>query len=506
MMHDDSPPMSADASHHKRRLNLPRFGFVVALVALGIVVFSPGFDIAYYADNFQHVFRDPADQIAYFWTHPRPSPQWFRPLETTTLLVIQALAGLETWPIHLTVLAVHLALVGAVLKTTLDLGYGRTAAAVAALFMLLAQTNAYPVGGNGTLAQVGGSCAGFLSLYLLYRGGIDPDSAGSRRVLLFLGSLTMFIVALLFKESSTAYLGLVAVVLGTIYLAGRGRRSIIRSALSFTPYVAIAIGYLLYRSSIGGLPAQIGSGTYDFNPGANVIANLAQLVFAALLPVSTVTAFVAAESRDLIALAGMVVLAGAIGIVLAYGLWQSEKRATIAVLALLGLLAFFPFAALNHVSELYVYNALPFISILAGIGTAALLKMVPRKPLPRLIAATILTIVLSVHVTSLAGKLSLMNANGERAQRIEAEIEPLLSRIPEGEPLVLKSGSSELPDYSVFLMHDFYVFRHGQMRFAQLAGRPNLPVRFLDDGDSLPSSGLMLSLEGGVVSVIGDGN
>lgn len=498
--------MPADVSQPTRRPNLQRIGFAVALIALGILVFSPGFAIAFYGDNFQHVFLEPADQIAYFWTHPRPSPQWFRPLETTTLLVIQALAGLETWPIHLTVLAVHLALVGAVLKTTLDLGYGRTAAAVAALFMLLAQTNAYPVGGNGTLAQVGGSFAGFLSLYLLYRGTIDPASARSRRGLLLVGSVAMFIVALLFKESSTAYLGLVAVLLGAIYLAGGNRRSIVRSALSLAPYAAVTIGYLLYRSSIGGLPAQIGSGAYDFNPGANVIENLAQLVFAALLPVSTVTAFLALESRNLIALAGMVALAGAIGIVLAYGLWKSDRRATIAVLALLGLLAFFPVAALNHVSELYVYNALPFISILAGIGTAALLKMLPRRPLPRLIAATILTVVLSMHVTSLAGKLSLMNANGERAQRIEAEIEPLLSRIPEGEPLVLKSGTGELPDYSVFLMHDFYVFRHGQMRFAQLAGRSDLPVRFLDAGDPIPSNGLVLSLEGGVVSVVGDGN
>jgi hypothetical protein len=87
-----------------------------------------------------------------------------------------------------------------------------------------------------------------------------------------------------------------------------------------------------------------------------------------MLPVSSVTAFTSIKSGQLGTVA-FVVLASLlfVGLVV-YGLWQSGHLGILLFLVVLELVLYFPMVMLNHVSEVYAYNAMPFFAMFVGIS------------------------------------------------------------------------------------------------------------------------------------------
>ncbi|HXD85517.1 MAG TPA: hypothetical protein VN641_03425 [Urbifossiella sp.] len=75
------------------------FGF---LLLGGLGVYSVGLNIAHYSDDFMFIFDPPPSDPAYFFTHVNDgNPLAYRPIEATTLAVIQANFGTRTWPMFL---------------------------------------------------------------------------------------------------------------------------------------------------------------------------------------------------------------------------------------------------------------------------------------------------------------------------------------------------------------------------------------------------------------------
>jgi hypothetical protein len=111
---------------------------------------------------------------------------------------------------------------------------------------------------------------------------------------------------------------------------------------------------------------------------------------------------------------------------------------------------------MNQVSELYLYNAMPFVSIVVGIGLGKLIHVHGGRRWKQLTAVGAL-IALAVNVAAIQEKASLMDRNGDRAATLLALIQPYLEDVPENGKLMLLNPSSAEPEYSVFLMNGFHV-------------------------------------------------
>ncbi|HJW29387.1 MAG TPA: hypothetical protein VJ508_09045, partial [Saprospiraceae bacterium] len=111
---------------------------------------------------------------------------------------------------------------------------------------------------------------------------------------------------------------------------------------------------------------------YDIVFGLNIVKNSLLAVIGAVIPGSSVTAFVAYAQRDYLLL-GAITLGSVIFVYMViFGLRRSNRAGLILLISLLGIISFLPFVFLRHISELYVYNSMAFVSIIVGIGLGAL--------------------------------------------------------------------------------------------------------------------------------------
>ena len=199
-------------------------------------------------------------------------------------------------------------------------------------------------------------------------------------------------LALLAKESALSYAVLVVFVL--VYGAWRRRgdaadvgRGAVLLALACVLVTAL---YFAYRGQMA--PTRIAwspTDAYGFHLGLNVLRNQAFLFGGALLPASTSDLFAAVAHRRVAVLAGAGVLTALWCGLLAAGLWRARRPGASAGLLLAASLTTFPMTLMNHVSELYVYNLMPLLSVLVGLALAPVLA--PGEPaavlLPRRDAA-----------------------------------------------------------------------------------------------------------------------
>jgi hypothetical protein len=164
---------------------------------------------------------------------------------------------------------------------------------------------------------------------------------------------------------------------------------------------------------------------------------------------------------------------------LVYGLVRSEKPALILTLTAMCIMGFVPALLLNHVSELYAYNSMPFFCLLAGLSLDRLFALCANAPLRRNVLAglTCLTcLIVLVEAASLEHKVSLMKTRGEEATVLLTKITPVAAEVPHNGALLLVSPDSAECRYSVFLLHGFDNLQSGFIRINQLADRTDFTV------------------------------
>lgn len=227
--------------------------------------------------------------------------------------------------------------------------------------------------------------------------------------------------------------------------------------------------------------------------------NAGMLLFAALVPYSSVSYFVALKNGHLVAPAVVTLVTVAVAVVTLWGCARSGRRPILAVLAVLSVLALFPMAALNHVSELYAYNSLPFIAMLTGGGWGEVLRSAGSRFRVTLVRV-LLAILFVSHVAADQQKATLMKRNGDRALELMNQIPFWLSQVPPGGVLRLVNPLQPRgTEYSTFLVQGFNLLAEGEHGLARALGRADVQIQVVGQGTREPLSsgqGVSLTLAG----------
>ncbi len=485
--------------------------FWVILFIIGLGVYSPGFGGKHYADDFQRVFVSPGSKIFYYFSHYIPYNNFYRPIQASFLSAVQALFGMNTVSVHFVQLTLHSLLCFLIYAFMLKTGFSRLQAVLGSLFMMLSQANAFAILSNDTFSQVSGTlfcCLGVWSIYKAYfetaAHGQSANKGSVRKY--YILAIILFVLSLLSKESSVSFIPmLLFLILIKNYALGSWGARLKRSFIEILPFLFVLFAYYLVRSSIIEAHDVLGSRRYQIHIGANIIKNLFLTLTAASLPFSTVTVFVAAKIRDF---AGLAAIMGSflffLGLIV-YGLYRSEKGRLIIIVSVLGIISLFPMILLNHVSELYAYNCMPFVSILAGCALGTLYQMVrPRRGL-KLVWYFLVIILFFNHVFAVEKKASMMKANGERAAILLDQIIPHAQRLPENGELWLLNPPGTGYEYSIYILEGFNYLNTGLNSIQQLSGRNDVTARIVSAADvaglSAEESRLILTLEGETVRI-----
>ena len=479
----------------------------------GFVVYARGIGIDYYADDYQFVFDLSPHGVLYSFFHDNPHNSFYRPIQAAFLTIIQACFGLNTIPIHLTQIIMHVMLSLLVAIAVIKLGFSRIQAALGAIFMLVSQANVHAVLSNDTFSQIGGTLFGCFSLWLLYLtyqsyGLSNTDSQIIKRKGYYL-SIVMLTVSYFSKETSISFFPM---LLGIIILANLRRHSCIfrKILIQISPIILVTFFYLLVRSFVVTRQPAFGSSIYNFHLGINIIHNLGMFFFAATVPISSVTTYLALNSGNISTF--LIVLVATVFVVslIVSGLWFSRKHSRIIFsLGAFAIFGLFPTFMLNHVSELYVYTSMPFISAIIGIGLGKFLKSSKTHRITYITILSIISLLFLSHYLSIQTKAMLMKERGERSSMILSQIEPYVEKVPENGKLLLVNQPSNEIEYSVFIMRGFNVLRNGLHRINEISGRYDFTTYIVDRPEIAVNHSvsnqcclsLTLSIDGKVVQV-----
>jgi hypothetical protein len=470
----------------------------LVLVVAGTLLYLPGLNGAYYADDFILVFDSPGSQLFTYFTTRLPN-MFYRPLQGFFLALVQGSVGLDTIPIHVTQLLLHCLLCGLLYLHALESGMPRPGALFGSFFMLFSQANVLAVANCDTLSQVLGTLAGCLALYVLdpHRiqgscppGGLHGETHAKRA---YITALLLYVVSLLSKESSVAFLPLL-LFLYVISVVREGDRAerMRRTLLGATPFVLVTIAYVVMRDLAGSKEVAFGVERYDIRLGLNVPRNLVMLFFASTAPFSSVDVFQSFQLRD----AGEILLFG-LGTLLVtgfvvYGIVRGRRRGVAVFWIASAIVTLVPVVPLNHVSELYTYNAMPFVALLFGLAFGTHLALAAGRKRRKLVvwgAALILLVGLGVFARQ---KIMMVKRNGEEATRLLKVVTKYVEMVPKNGELLLVNPPSDRPEYSVFAMNGFSVLDYAEQRIRRITNRPDISIQIVNSeevGDVSQSPG-----------------
>jgi hypothetical protein len=473
-----------------------------AFFCLSISLYWPGLRGSYFSDDLLFFFYSaPRHWWDYFATRGAAA-QAYRPLEAIILTAIQQRFWFNSLPVHLLSLAAHAGLACAVVSAARRLGFRAFETGLACGFMLLAQVGAPAVLGNDTLSQSASALLGSWSALLLAEVWIErkarPEGRISRKWVWW--SVGLYAASLFFKETALGYLAVTLLLIAGMALEERTWARRLRMALVLgLPYAGVTLVYWLARLHAGGATTQ--SGSYRIHIGLNVLRNLAEFGLAAFGPVSTVNGAVALAIRSIPDLAFEALGWVLVMAVMAVGIWMSGRRALCVWLLVLAVASLFPAYLLTHVSELYLYNAIPLVALVFGIAFGSVWYLDTRGKVAVLICAGLL---MAGEISADRQKAELMAMNGRKAGLIYSGLQPYLRTAPRNGEIVLVNPPDREPEYSVFLLKGFDVVDLGNLRIGPIFGRPDVRVEVMEEARvaELPRRDnqvlLGLSPEGGV--------
>jgi hypothetical protein len=448
------------------------------LVILGVCIFAPGLQIPYYGDDFGYILDPSNVSVTAFWTHSNLHG-WYRPIQMTYMFFIQQAWGWSTLPIHALQLLAHIVLAYGLYRLAIRLQCSRLQAGIAALWLLLSQVDPIAVQRTTTLSTTLASFFGFFTVSLLLRQEMLSDSSKRLQPAAYCAALLCFLLALFSKESSSILILIVAAVFfflrpSPLRFAFRPTKS---GLLAFLPFLIGFCLYYLIRQSSGANPPAFGTGDYEFTISGTILKNVAMLLLAGVTPLSTVTTYLAAQTGSPFLLFLCILAPVCIAGVALYGLVSSNVWNSGMVILCLGLVSLFPMAGLNHVSELYVYQALPYLSLLVGIGWGAAVSF---AGISRRLSHFLIVVLISygiVNILSLESKTLLMLENGRRAETLLRQLPAFIDRVPASGQLLLVNPPEKVPSYSVFLIRGFDVFSGARQIVQQVSGRSDFSVK-----------------------------
>ena len=470
--------------------------WLFSLGIIGFLLYFYGLDGQYYMDDFGLVFEPLNSNPFYYFIHKKyDNDIFYRPLENLFLALVQKYFGLNTIPLHLTQLSIHILFSWVIFFVIGRLGFSKFQAMLGSLFMIVSQTNVVPVLSNDTLSQVGGTFFGCISVWLLYSCFLNSKTRkpGFKKTINYqtkVFSILAFIISLLFKESSVSFIPLLLVIIILINLEIKNYNLLIKKTIfEISPYLIVTVLYIIIRLLIGASLPNFDSNSnlpshYKYQISINIIKNIVMFLFAALIPTSSVTTFTAFKNREYVNFCIIVITSFLFLALIAYGLWRSNRRGTISVLVVFAIINFFPMAMMNQVSEHQLYNSIPFISILVGIGLGKQLELSKVSWAKQGLVAALVGLLFVSNATAVPTKALFMKENGERATMLLIQIQPYVYKLPKNGKLLLLNPPSNQVEYSVFLLKGFNVLREdGLQRIKKVSGRNDLMMKIIEISD-----------------------
>jgi hypothetical protein len=460
------------------------------LIAMGLAIYFQGINIPYYGDDFQFVFENSSHHpFYYYFFNNIAENNFYRPIQATFLSLVQTHFGLNTIPLHLMNIALHVLLSWLVFMVMLGLGFPISHAILASLFMLASEANAFALLSNDTFSQITGTLFGCLSLWLFYlafyQSRLQNSRKGLYRDIRYLLALLALTISYFSKETSISFLLMIAITL--VISGSKGKQTFSTTVRIILPIILVTVFYLLVRFITAEAQPGLGAGRYGFRLGVNIILNTVQLLFASSTPISSVSAFVALKTFSI---SGLLTIIGATGLfllVVFYGLWVGNKnRRVVLILCAFALIALFPVVFLNHVSELYAYNSMPFIAMLVGVGLATCLETVRKLRFGQISAYLLIVILFVSHIAAIQSKAIQMKETGDRTGIIASQIVSFVGKVPLNGRLLLLNPPDNKVEYSIYRINGFNVLLAGLNRIYQLSGRQDFKteiVSAIDAGD-----------------------
>jgi hypothetical protein len=436
---------------------------------MAVALYWPALHAGYFSDDFLFFATDPPEHLYDYFFRVGAAIHAYRPLEAIILTVTQQHLRFETLPIHLLALACHAGLVCVVLAAARAFRFGTAETVIAGALMLFAQVSAPAVLGNDTLSQSASAFLGALSAFLFWR----QQRAGLLSVL-SLGA------GLFFKETALGFLLVIGILAAYVILQQTDWRERARKATYLLlPYALVTLLYFAGRHLAGGMMAT--HGRYGMHVGLNVLRNLVSFGLAAFSPVSTVTSAIALATHHKTVLLLSLVSAGIILAVTAAGVLRTKRRMLCCSLAVLAVASLFPTFLLDHVSELYAYNAVPFVALIIGVGFGAIWRW---NNLGRATAGVILALFLTGQTVASRQKAELMTLNGNRAAQMISTIDSYVRQLPPHSQVDLIRAATNAPAYSVFVLNGFDVLDYGNIKLGAVLGRPDVKIDIVEENQA----------------------
>jgi hypothetical protein len=437
-----------------------------------LALYTPFLGAPYFMDDLLFYFVPPPPHLYDYFSLPGSSSHLYRPGEAIILTLIQQHFGLSTLPLHLVSMAAHATLGATVWIAALGLGYRRFEAAMACILVMVTQVGAPALLGNDTMSQAVSTALGSLACLLVGIGYLRNAGVSTG---FWAASVLAYFASLFFKETALGLILIIALLTGLASLGKPDWPSRIRFALwRLAPYGAAAIVYFICRLHAG-MPLS-GGGAYRISVGFNVIQNLAEFAWVSLNPVSSVVVFYAIQDSDAVVLTALGVILAFILILLFAGLWMSSRKKLAALLACCILAALFPAFLLQHVSELYVYNAAPYIALMFALLLGSLWN---HRHLARACLIVVCALLFGAQVFATRQKASMMDANGKAAASMMEAIARSMKTLPQNSEILLAQDDVPTQQYSVYVLNGLSVLWIGESRIGPIYGRPDVNVRIV---------------------------
>ena len=444
-------------------------------LALLLIIYHQALSIPYFGDDFQWFFPHPLDMVMGNFVRRAPYNEWYRPLQTTILASIQFLWGMDTLPIRIIHFVIHVSIGLLIFSALRYWRVGTAAASVAALYFVASQASAYPVAANDMVSQMMGSLFGILTLWLLYKEMLRGKMRFQQAAL----AVCFFALALFSKETSA---GLCVGVFALFMLMAPKPRSlgqrILWSCVRSIPFAVVGLLYLGLRTHAASNMPSYGTGIYQIHIGTNILKNLALFAFQSILPFSSAFAAYAVYGRSLLPLAGIFLITGLLAAFWIYAIWNSPRRRLILALLFLAVLSLIPAIFLNHVSESYLYNALPYLMVVLGFVIEFYWNEASRK-----VAVSFAALLLVAFIANAIGSMQKAGALADesaRSQVLMPQLYPVVSSLPVNGRLYLVNPVSHAFEYSVFAMKGFEPVMFADPWITYHTRRPDVALFVLD--------------------------
>lgn len=430
-------------------------GIIILVIFVAVFFsYSPSLRGGYFADDYQFKFHDTSLtwKAAFTTSHEYA----YRPIEKSFLIVMKSLFDKNTMPIHAIQLFMHLSFAMMIMVWMEKQGFSRNCSLIAFCIMALSQSNSHAVSSLDTFSQISSTFLVYISLAFYFK-AIKSGLKINPLVL----SLLIFIISLFCKETALSVIPMIVIITLIKYRASQNNcKDTIIIVSSIMIYLLIAILFIVLRKYLNLLPAELGDDRYQIGLGLNIIVNLLMSIMQSTISHSSSELYFEIVNRRIFHIIVVLLFTSTLIAITVWGVFKSRKTKYVSALVILLPASLFPVIFLNHISELYVYNMMPLITIIMGIGIGGLLQ--DLKGVIRIAVLNIILIYTLWNAISVHTKSVQIYQNGVKAEEILNKLQQYYTLIPSnGKLILINPNTSRNTEYSIYRRTGFRLLENG---------------------------------------------